>query len=55
MFRAPLIELHISNIHRRDAIYHHSLVSTVATSVIAGLGARGYATAMRAIRELIDG
>ncbi len=55
MFRAPLIELHISNIHRRDAIYHHSLVSTVATAVIAGLGARGYATAMRALRELIDG
>lgn len=55
MFRAPLIELHISNIHRRDAIYHHSLVSTVATAVIAGLGARGYATAMRAVRELIDG
>ena len=55
MFRAPLIELHISNIHRRDAIYHHSLVSTVATAVIAGLGARGYATSMRALRELIDG
>lgn len=55
MFRAPLIELHISNIHRRDAIYHHSLVSTVATAVIAGLGARGYATAMRALRELIEG
>jgi 3-dehydroquinate dehydratase-2 len=55
MFRAPLIELHISNIHRRDAIYHHSLVSTVATAVIAGLGARGYATAMRAVRELIEG
>lgn len=54
MFRAPLIELHISNIHRRDAIYHQSLVSTVATAVIAGLGARGYATAMRALRELID-
>jgi 3-dehydroquinate dehydratase-2 len=55
MFRAPLIELHISNIHRRDTIYHRSLVSTVATAVIAGLGARGYATAMRAVRELIDG
>ena len=45
MFGGPIIELHISNIHRRDAIYHRSLVSTVATAVIAGLGARGYATA----------
>ncbi|MBR0671382.1 type II 3-dehydroquinate dehydratase [Neoroseomonas soli] len=54
MFNGPIIELHISNIHRREAIYHQSLVSTVATAVIAGLGARGYATAMRSMRELID-
>lgn len=53
MFKGPIIELHISNIHRREAIYHRSLVSTVATAVIAGLGARGYATAVRAMRELI--
>jgi 3-dehydroquinate dehydratase II len=54
MFPGPILELHISNIHRRDAIYHRSLVSTVATAVIAGLGARGYATAMRAMLELLD-
>lgn len=54
MFTGPIIELHISNIHRRDAIYHRSLVSTVATAVIAGLGARGYATAMQALREMLD-
>jgi hypothetical protein len=36
MFDRPLIELHISNIHKREAIYHRSLVSTVATAVIAG-------------------
>jgi 3-dehydroquinate dehydratase-2 len=54
MFDRPIIELHISNIHRRDAIYHRSLVSTVATAVIAGLGARGYATAIRSMRELLD-
>jgi 3-dehydroquinate dehydratase-2 len=53
MFDRPIIELHITNIHRRDAIYHRSLVSTVATAVIAGLGARGYATAMRAMRDLL--
>ena len=54
MFPRPIIELHISNIHRRDAIYHRSLVSTVATAVIAGLGARGYRTAVRALREILD-
>jgi 3-dehydroquinate dehydratase-2 len=55
MFDGPIIELHISNIHRREAIYHRSLVSGVATAVIAGLGARGYATAVRSLLELIDG
>jgi len=53
MFQRPLIELHITNIHRRDAVYHRSLVSTAATAVIAGLGARGYATAVRALRDMI--
>ena len=53
MFKGPIIEIHISNIHRREAIYHRSLVSKVATAVIAGLGARGYATAMRSMKELI--
>jgi 3-dehydroquinate dehydratase-2 len=55
MFKGAVIELHISNIHRREAIYHRSLVSTVATAVIAGLGASGYATAVRSLRELLDG
>ncbi|BDG74001.1 type II 3-dehydroquinate dehydratase [Roseomonas fluvialis] len=54
MFESPVIELHISNIHRREAIYHRSLVSGVATAVIAGLGARGYATAVRALRDILD-
>jgi len=49
MFSGPIIELHISNIHRREAIYHKSLVSPVATAVIAGLGATGYAYAVKAI------
>lgn len=55
MFQGPLIELHISNIHKRDPIYHHSLVSKTATAVIAGLGARGYPTAVRALLELAAG
>ena len=55
MFPAPIIEFHISNIHRREEIYHHSLVSKVATAVIAGLGPRGYAHGVRALIDLIDG
>jgi 3-dehydroquinate dehydratase-2 len=52
MFPRPIIELHISNIHQREPIYHRSYVSPVATAVIAGLGTSGYATAVRAMREL---
>ena len=54
MFPGPIIELHISNVHRREALYHNSLVSKAATAVIAGLGAKGYATAMRAMRDLLQ-
>ena len=53
MFPGPLIELHISNIHRREPIYHKSYMSAVATGVIAGLGARGYPIAVRAMRDLV--
>jgi 3-dehydroquinate dehydratase-2 len=53
MFPGPLIELHISNIHRREPIYHKSYVSPVATAVIAGLGPLGYPTAVRALRQLV--
>lgn len=52
MFPNPIVELHISNIHRREAIYHKSLISSVATSVIAGLGAKGYPIAVRAILDM---
>jgi len=54
MFPGPIVELHISNIHRREQVYHNSLVSGVATAVIAGVGPRGYAVAVRAMRELLD-
>ena len=53
MFPGPLIELHISNIHRREAIYHTSLVSPVATAVIAGLGPGGYPVAIRSMADLV--
>ena len=45
----PIIELHVSNIHKREACYHNSYVSKVATAVIAGLGAKGYPVAVRAL------
>ena len=49
MFPGPVVEVHITNIHRREAIYHHSLISTVATAVIVGLGADGYRAAVEAM------
>lgn len=53
MFPGPVIELHISNIHRREAVYHRSLMSGVVTAVIAGLGPKGYPNAVRAMLDLI--
>ncbi|MGQ3029777.1 MAG: type II 3-dehydroquinate dehydratase [Ferrovibrionaceae bacterium] len=53
MFPRPIIELHISNIHRREPIYHRSLVSPVATAVIAGLGPEGYGVAVQAMLMLL--
>jgi 3-dehydroquinate dehydratase-2 len=52
MFPGPIIELHISNVHRREQHYHRSYVSLAATAIIAGLGARGYPVAVRAALEL---
>ena len=54
MFPGPIVELHISNIHRREAIYRNSYVSKTATAVIAGLGAKGYPAAVQAIKTLIE-
>ncbi|MFJ6651852.1 type II 3-dehydroquinate dehydratase [Microbacterium sp. NPDC091313] len=48
MVTAPLVEVHITNIHSRDPAHRHSLVSTVARAVIAGAGVYGYELAMRA-------
>lgn len=49
MFAGPVFELHISNLHRREPMYHESLVSQVATAVIMGLGPDGYRTALEAM------
>src|SRR6478609_947371 len=53
MFPGPIIELHITNIHRREQIYHKSYVSPVATAVIAGLGTNGYPVAVKAMLDIL--
>ena len=45
--RAPLIEVHISNVHTREEFRRHSYISAVATGVIVGLGVQGYVLALR--------
>ncbi|QIE54116.1 3-dehydroquinate dehydratase [Pikeienuella piscinae] len=52
MMQAPVIELHISNIHARDAAHRDSIISVAATAVICGLGAAGYPVAMLAAARL---
>lgn len=54
LIRKPLIEVHITNIHRRDEQYRHSLVSLAATGVICGLGSGGYLLAVRAVAEALE-
>jgi 3-dehydroquinate dehydratase II len=49
----PVIEVHITNIHRREEFRHHSFVSKAATGVIAGLGVQGYALALQAMAGLV--
>lgn len=49
----PVIEVHLSNIHRRERFRHHTFTSKAATGVICGLGARGYALALDAIADLV--
>ena len=51
----PVIEVHLSNIFRRESFRHHSYVSLAANGVICGLGAQGYELALDAIASLIKG
>jgi len=53
IFKGPVIELHISNIHARDEAHRHSRISAGVTAVIAGLGARGYPVAVRALIDML--
>ncbi len=50
----PVIEVHITNIHRREPYRHHSYTSEAANGLICGFGARGYALALQAIAELLQ-
>ncbi len=52
-YEGPVIEVHISNVHKREAFRHHSYVSARAEGVIAGLGIEGYEAATRRILTLI--
>ena len=52
-FDGPIIEVHISNIHARDDLHRHSIVSGVAKAVICGLGAYGYIVAMQAAARMV--
>ncbi len=52
MLTTPIVEVHITNIHAREAIYHHSLISRVAKAVIAGAGVYGYELAIRTAARL---
>jgi 3-dehydroquinate dehydratase-2 len=49
----PVIEVHITNIHKRDVQYRHSLISLAATGVICGLGPTGYLLAVRAVADAL--
>ena len=53
-FPGPVVEVHMSNIYRREPFRHHSYISKAATGIVAGLGADGYELAIAAIRRLLD-
>jgi 3-dehydroquinate dehydratase II len=52
-FEGPVVEVHISNIHARDELHRHSIISTVAKAVIAGAGPYGYILAMQAAAQIL--
>lgn len=54
LLKAPLVEVHLSNIHAREEFRHHSVISAVATGVICGLGVEGYRLALQYIASRVS-
>lgn len=50
----PFIEVHLSNVHKRESFRHHSFLSDIAEGVICGLGAEGYSYALQAASQLLN-
>jgi len=50
----PIIEVHLSNVHKREEFRHHSYVSAVAAGAIMGCGTQGYVLALQRLAQLID-
>ena len=53
IYKKPIIELHISNIYKREEFRHKSLISGVVNGIICGLGTNGYILAINAMQELL--
>ena len=53
IFKKPIIELHISNIYKREEFRHKSMISGVVTGIICGLGINGYILAINSMHELL--
>ena len=53
IYKKPIIELHISNIYKREEFRHKSMISDVVTGIICGLGSNGYILAINAMHELL--
>ena len=53
-FEKPIIEVHMSNIYRREPFRHHSYISKGTTGIVAGLGTLGYELAITAMAQLLD-
>lgn len=51
IYEGPIVELHLSNIHSRDELHRHSIISATADAVICGLGAYGYIVALQAAAQ----
>jgi 3-dehydroquinate dehydratase II len=49
----PIVEIHLSNIYKREPFRHHSFIAEVATGQISGFGAHGYALALEAVAQLL--